>query len=252
MHNPDADIYLLLLDPPENPDLTRDEKMLTVLRHHDNVRLLAADSATYYVGTPLQEWSVANRINTSSHPIEHASDIMRVVTLLRYGGVYLDLDFVILQSLATLPPNWLSYELNRDLCNGALGFQKGHPMAQMMAHELAETFDGSSWAHNGPSMVARVMSRMCGMPESESGNNCSDVTVLERDKLFPIGYPGWERYFDGAAGPEVVDSVKHSLGVHVFNYLSHGANVTLGSNQAYSLLAQKHCPRAYWGCFKFF
>ncbi|XP_065332859.1 lactosylceramide 4-alpha-galactosyltransferase-like [Cloeon dipterum] len=254
-HNPEADIFLLLLDPPEDPDLSEDKQVLTLLRHHSNVQLLRIESTTFYANSPLQEWSNANRINTSVHPIEHASDILRVVTILKYGGVYLDLDFVIQQSLASLPPNWLSFEMGSEVCNGAFGFKKGHPMVQMMAKELAETFDGSNWGHNGPSMVSRVMSRTCGMTRPEilnTGKKCAGVVVFKSDIFFPISYPSWGRYFDEAAGPEVMLLAKDSLGVHLFNFLSHGAKVTLGSNQAYSLLAQKHCPRAYWGCSEIF
>ncbi|CAB3367892.1 Hypothetical predicted protein [Cloeon dipterum] len=194
-HNPEADVFLLLLDPPEDPGLAKDKPVLTLLRHHSNVQLLRVQSATFYANTPLQEWSIANRINTSVHPIEHASDILRVVTILKYGGVYLDLDFVIQQSLTSLPQNWLSFEMGSEVCNGAFGFKKGHPMVQMMAKELAETFDGSNWGHNGPSMVSRVMSRTCGMTQPDllkTGKNCVDVVVFKSNIFFPISYPSWE------------------------------------------------------------
>ncbi|XP_065331575.1 lactosylceramide 4-alpha-galactosyltransferase-like [Cloeon dipterum] len=250
-YNPEADVYVLLLDPPEDPDLAIDEQVLTLLRYHKNVRLLRVESANYYNGTPLQEWSLANRINTSYNRVEDASDMLRIVTLLKYGGKYLDLDFVIQQSLDSMPPNFLSFELGSDVCNGVLGFQKGHPMLQMMVQEQADTYDGTIWGYNGPTMISRVMGRFCGISQAEifeTGKKCVDVVVFKQDKFFPISYPGWERYFDEAAGPEVMDLAKGYLGVHMYNYLSHGSKVPLGSNQAYSLLAQKHCPRAYWSC----
>ncbi|XP_065336953.1 lactosylceramide 4-alpha-galactosyltransferase-like [Cloeon dipterum] len=254
-HNPDADIYGLLLDLPADPRLTRDEQVLTLLRYYGNVRLLWAKSATYFVGTPLQEWNIANRINTSVNRAEDASDIMRVVTVLKYGGIYLDLDFVIQQSLTSMPPNWLTFELGSNPTSSAFGFQKGHPMVNIMANEQAATFDGSIFGYSGPSMVARVMSRTCGMSLSElfnTGKNCTDIVVLKPDKFYPISYPAWRLLFDESVAGQTMETVRSSLGVHMFNYLSHGANVTLGSNQAYSQLAQKHCPRAYWSCFKNF
>jgi mannosyltransferase OCH1-like enzyme len=36
-------------------------------------------------------------IKSSSTPVEHASDVLRFLSLWKYGGTYLDMDFVILR-----------------------------------------------------------------------------------------------------------------------------------------------------------
>ncbi|KAL0409599.1 UNVERIFIED_CONTAM: hypothetical protein Sradi_1894300 [Sesamum radiatum] len=39
-------------------------------------------------------------------------------------------------------------------------FNEGHPLLYKFIQDLALTFDGNKWGHNGPYMVSRVVSRV--------------------------------------------------------------------------------------------
>jgi lactosylceramide 4-alpha-galactosyltransferase len=91
--NPDTTIYLLytcsivggLGDSPEYV-----KQMLS----YANVRIWKLVISDYIKGTPLETWDVMGKINSSLWPLSHASDILRFTTLWKYGGTYLDMDFV--------------------------------------------------------------------------------------------------------------------------------------------------------------
>jgi hypothetical protein len=92
--NPDTKIYLLytcsitgkLGDSPEYV-----KQMLS----YPNVRIWKLVVSDYIRGTPLEKWDFMGKVRSSLWPIVHASDILRYLTLSKYGGTYLDLDFVI-------------------------------------------------------------------------------------------------------------------------------------------------------------
>jgi hypothetical protein len=91
--NPDTMIYLLhtcsivgsLGDSPEFV-----KHMLSC----GNVRIWKLVISDYIKGTPLETWDVMGKILSSRWPLSHASDILRFITLWKYGGTYLDMDFV--------------------------------------------------------------------------------------------------------------------------------------------------------------
>jgi lactosylceramide 4-alpha-galactosyltransferase len=56
----------------------------------------------YTQGTPLENFMKENRLKNSSHPLEHTSDVVRVLTLSKYGGTYLDLDVISLVPLSVI------------------------------------------------------------------------------------------------------------------------------------------------------
>jgi hypothetical protein len=92
--NPDSKVYLLytcsiignLGDSPEYV-----KQMLS----YTNVRIWKLVISDYINGTVLEAWDFMRKIRSSKWPVVHASDVLRYLTLWKYGGTYLDMDFVI-------------------------------------------------------------------------------------------------------------------------------------------------------------
>jgi len=92
--NPDTKVYLLytcsikgkLGDSPEYV-----KQMLS----YPNVRIWKLVISDYIKGTPVETWDFFGKIRSSDWPVAHASDILRFITLWKYGGTYVDMDFVV-------------------------------------------------------------------------------------------------------------------------------------------------------------
>jgi len=92
--NPDSKVYLLytcsiigkLGDSPEYV-----KEMLS----YPNVRIWKLVISDYIKGTPLETWDFMAKVRSSKWSVTHASDVLRFLTLWKYGGTYLDMDFVI-------------------------------------------------------------------------------------------------------------------------------------------------------------
>ncbi|CAJ2670704.1 unnamed protein product [Trifolium pratense] len=97
---------------------------------------------------------------------QNLSNLIRLVALYKYGGVYLDIDFILLKPLIGLrncigaqSMNYVTKQWTR-LNNAVLIFDKNHPLLLMFINEFALTFNGNKWGHNGPYLVSRVVERL--------------------------------------------------------------------------------------------
>jgi hypothetical protein len=77
---------------------------------------------------------------------------------------------------------------------------------------------------------------------------CLGFTVLPQQVFYVITYPAWRLLFNPSQSKEAMEKVVDSYGVHVWNKMSSQENVTVGSEQAYGLLAAAYCPRVYSNC----
>lgn len=112
------------------------------------------------------------------------SNLIRLAILYKYGGVYLDVDFIILKDLTGLRNAIGAQSIDSrtqkwSRINGAaMIFNKEHPLLLDFLEEFAISFDGSKWGHNGPYLVSRVIERVENVP----GYN---LTILSPKTFYP-------------------------------------------------------------------
>ena len=81
-----------------------------------------------------------------------------------------------------------------------------------------------------------------------STEKCGGFRILSNGQFFPIPFYTWRLFFDESASQHVIGEIKDSFGVHLWNRLSKNTAVNAGSQQAYSLMAARACPRMYAAC----
>ena len=94
--NPNYKVYLLYSCPVHGRLEDSSEYVQTIFTY-PNVHLWRLETKTHFSNTPLETWNFKAAIMNSLWPKEHASDVVRFLTLWKYGGTYLDMDFVILR-----------------------------------------------------------------------------------------------------------------------------------------------------------
>lgn len=100
--NPDYKVYLLYSCPISGRLDDSSEYVKTIFTY-PNVKLWKLNIARHFSETPLEKWDFRAAIKSSEWPNEHSSDVLRFLTLWKYGGTYLDLDVVILKYVPTYP-----------------------------------------------------------------------------------------------------------------------------------------------------
>ncbi|XP_059474325.1 lactosylceramide 4-alpha-galactosyltransferase-like [Neocloeon triangulifer] len=247
-NNPNSNIFLILLDPPENPILMKQEMVQSVFRFHKNIQVLTTTTDEFLKNSPVE--NLKDLMWESKFATAHTSDVTRVLTALRFGGIYLDLDFIIQRSLEELPLNWVTIQDKEFCASGAFGLEKGSRIAREMLEYLSKSYSTVDYTKNGPNSFTRMLERECGVEYAKvpTDGRCRDLVIIPPEGFHAVPWNNWTKFYIPEAAPEVMKTVNQSFGVHFWNSLSQRALVQVGSDQAYSRLAREHCPRSYWNC----
>jgi lactosylceramide 4-alpha-galactosyltransferase len=92
--NPDASVYVLFTCPM-NGGMTASAPYVKELFRYPNVKIWELAVPAFLEGTSLRDWDFKGHLEQSKWPVEHSSYVLRYVSLLKYGGTYLDLDIII-------------------------------------------------------------------------------------------------------------------------------------------------------------
>lgn len=66
------------------------------LTNYKNIIIKHKNLLEFVKNTPIEEWwNKTNVLKTSLWPTVHISDILRLITIWKYGGIYFDTDVVI-------------------------------------------------------------------------------------------------------------------------------------------------------------
>ncbi|KAK4582510.1 hypothetical protein RGQ29_025627 [Quercus rubra] len=214
------------------------------------VNAVTPDLAFLFKNTPAEAWfeeMKSGNKDPGAIPIaQNLSNLMRLVVLYKYGGVYLDTDFIVLkpfsglknligaQSINMKSKNWTR------LNNAVLIFDVNHPLLLKFIDEFASTFDGYKWGHNGPYLVSRVVERIREKP----GYN---FTVLPPMAFYPVDWIRINKLFQKPANE--YDSIwvqakllrlsKETYGIHLWN--KHTRNLRIEEGSVMGRLILEHC-----------
>lgn len=90
-------------------------------------------------GTVLVQWFLNKSWGRSPFRANHVSDALRLLVLWRFGGVYADMDVLVLKNASRLR-NTVSREQFPAVGNSVLVFDKGHPFLLDCMREFASTY----------------------------------------------------------------------------------------------------------------
>ncbi|KAH6798219.1 hypothetical protein C2S52_022773 [Perilla frutescens var. hirtella] len=204
-----------------------------------HVRAISPDLSSLLSNTPAENWfnEIMNGTkNAGEIPLpQNLSNLIRLAALYKYGGVYLDTDFIILKDLSSLRNSIgaQSVDVNGNwtrLNNAILVFDKNHDLVYKFMEEFASTFDGNIWGHNGPYLVTRVVDR-------EAKTRDFNLTILPPMAFYPVDWTRIPRFFarpiDLAEQRWVQAKLRQlsltSYGVHLWNRLSNRLQIEEGS-----------------------
>lgn len=92
--NPNLKIFVLFVGPSF---IKNESNVIQTLNIHKNVYFRHINFVKYSYNTPLQNFVASKTIFTSQWPVSHTSDLLRYLTLWKFGGTYLDLDVVLMK-----------------------------------------------------------------------------------------------------------------------------------------------------------
>ncbi|KRT78932.1 hypothetical protein AMK59_8396 [Oryctes borbonicus] len=249
--NENRSVYVLFTSPGIiRYEGTESDNLIKVLLTYKNVHLLRVNFDNYTKNTPIENLYEEGYIKYSQYAQSHMSDLLRYVTLWKYGGIYLDLDVIVIRSFSNLAENFAGAESQSAVAAGVLSFndsELGHDYAAACLYDLESNYKYDDWGNNGPGVITRLLQDLCDTKKvSEMVNkNCNGFKVYPPSYFYPIAWNKWKMYFQEENSDEVFKLSQFSYTIHVWNKLSFRERLPHSSNASYVWFARKFCPQVY-------
>ncbi|NXO04043.1 A4GAT galactosyltransferase, partial [Rhinopomastus cyanomelas] len=209
-----------------------------------NVEIRPLDVPELFSGTPLAEWYSRAQQRWEPYFLPVLSDACRIAIMWKFGGIYLDTDFIVLKNLKNLT-NALGIQ-SPDLLNGAfLSFSAKHEFMELCMRDFVENYNGWVWGHQGPELLTRVFKRWCPISSIQHVLSCKGVSALSSEAFYPVRWEDWKRLFEAISSSELHELLKNTYALHVWNKLSHGTRLEIASQALLAQLYSQFCPATH-------
>lgn len=94
LKNRNHTVYILHTCPLNEKIYEQSPEYVKQMLFHPNVYLVSFTLDELFDNSPVENLYHSNKINNSLYPIEHLSDVLRCLTLWKFGGTYLDSDTI--------------------------------------------------------------------------------------------------------------------------------------------------------------
>ncbi|XP_067143891.1 lactosylceramide 4-alpha-galactosyltransferase-like [Centruroides vittatus] len=239
-HNPLFSVKLLMFTPNELND------NFNLTRQFSNIEITGTSLENVLEGTPLLEWYNQGKWKKSKFKIIHFSDAARYALLWKFGGIYFDLDIVMLRPFPPLK-NFVIKETEDRIANGIFGMQYYHPITYNCMRAFARIYKSHCFVCGGPPLFTHVFLSFCAgknVNAVQKKNDCG-VTVLNQFAAFPVFFNDWEDYFSKSSAKDVLRKINDSYLIHVWGKFNRNKKLHPGSGSAYEEVMAKNCPHVY-------
>nr|XP_027810384.1 lactosylceramide 4-alpha-galactosyltransferase isoform X2 [Marmota flaviventris] len=249
--HPESQVVVLMKGLPGGQAPLPRHLGLSLLGCFPNVQLLPLDLEELFRDTPLAAWYRAVRRRWEPYLLPVLSDASRIALLWKFGGIYLDTDFIVLKNLRNLT-NVLGTQ-SRYVLNGAfLAFERQHEFLALCMRDFVAHYNGWIWGHQGPQLLTRVFKKWCSIRSLGESHTCRGVTALPREAFYPVPWQSWKRYFEEVRPEELTRLLNATYAVHVWNKKSQGTRFEATSRALLAQLHARYCPstheimKMYW------
>ena len=249
-HNPQRPVQIYFQPQlNNNAGINSSSAWFQVLHRYPNVRIIVIDDVElYFRDSPVEDWYLKGQWRGSPYKTQHMADYIRLVSLYKQGGMFLDLDIVTIKSYDdanNLFRNFFLIESERKnlVTNAVFHLNRGHQFMDAIFKVMKlQEYEPDDYIFNGPRVVSKAWNQFCN---NKSSKKCPDGVRLLSHRFFnPV--PNWlcNQYFEPAT-PLLLDKIKASYGFHLWNSVSKKFTIdvtTDNSSQVYAILASEHCP----------
>ncbi|KFZ53459.1 Lactosylceramide 4-alpha-galactosyltransferase, partial [Antrostomus carolinensis] len=206
-----------------------------------NVEIRPLDLPELFSGTPLAKWYLQSEHQKEPFFLPVLSDACRIAIMWKFGGIYLDTDFIVLRNLKNLT-NALGMQ-SKYLLNGAfLSFKPRHEFMALCMQDFVENYNSWIWGNQGPQLLTRVFKKWCSISDIQNNMSCKGVSALSPEAFYPIHWADWQKLFEAISSSELHHLFNNTYAVHVWNKLSHGARLEITSQALLAQLYSQFCP----------
>ncbi|NWT90087.1 A4GAT galactosyltransferase, partial [Lanius ludovicianus] len=208
-----------------------------------NVEIQPLDLPELFSGTPLKRWYLWPLRHWEPYFSAVLSDACRIVLMWKFGGIYLDTDFIVLKNLENLT-NALGIQDKNELNGAFLSFKPKHEFMELCMQDFVQNYNGWVWGRQGPELLTRVFKKWCSLRTLKS-MSCKGVNALAPEAVYPIPWQDWKKLFKAISALELHKLLKNTYAVHIWNKLSHRTKLEITSQALLAQLYSQFCSATY-------
>jgi len=152
------------------------------------------------------------------------SNLLRICLLLTIGGVYLDTDVILVNSLIDLPDNSMSGREGGNFICSAMIFRKpGNLFLAASLNNFVQYYNGRDWGNNGPRVFRRTSVSHSHLICSDANSAMCWLKPLPNSVFQPVHYKSWAKVCLSENCPVDDDAkqlLRSSRGVHMNNQVT--------------------------------
>ncbi|CAM8961374.1 unnamed protein product [Rhodiola kirilowii] len=165
----------------------------------------------------------------------HYSELVRLATLYKYGGIYLDSDVLVLKPLSSLT-NSIGHEnthAKSPLSGAVMAFRKHSPYIMECLKEFHSTYDETKLRWNGAELLSRAAKRF--LSAENILNKQEELNVLPSSAFYPVSRGSIIRYFKAPTTEEE----KHQQDLLFTKIMNESLTFHLWNSDTSSLLPEQ-------------
>lgn len=265
LNNPNRDIYIMYLTPVGiHTNYKLWPKSVRVLMEYSNVYFRNVRLEDLFVNTVFEKSSKNVEIYDKNSN-DSILDLTRILLLFKYGGTFLDDDYITLRSLNGIGSNWISKQDSHSGMNFrhyGLGHIIAHEcLKSVLIHDFSpinlysmRTKTISRDIHEsrlktvadrivGKQLIMQALNKFCNGKIGPKPNTkkCNESLSLP-DRTFYAFSPSEKDLLDSQSFAEVSEGLTDSYGVKLWNYAAVEDEVALRSGSVVSMYMSKKCP----------
>jgi len=226
----------------------RDNTTCQIYMRISNLQIFTVHIPTFAIGSIIEKFLTSGSLEKSNWPAAHTSDALRLLLLYEFGGMYLDLDFVVLRDLT--PYNHMILKQYGILCNGAISLPCKHPLLAKALKYVETDYRPDCWICIGPHLITKVAQEIGNVSNTDELSPTPLLPVLEEHVLLPHHYDyAVPLYFseDPISFEEYHSMFVNASAVHFYSALSSHILVEDDPEHfLYALLGPRYCPLSYY------
>ena len=273
LHNPQRPVQIFFQPQQQKTTTTstidQSSAWFRALSHYSNVQLIVIDDEQlYFKDSPLEDWYRKGEWRNSPYRVQHMSDYIRILSLYKEGGMYLDLDVL------TLKPydrrifwNFITFPSAQRamFTNAMIHLEREHRLIDAILEQQSADYDPEGYTFNGPGALDAAVMQLCSnatatttsphekrkkaKKKNEEGRSSGDdselhmcageeILILPHHFFHPIGNAFAQILFEEQKRSkdnlllvsEFAAKIVASYGLHFYNSLTRNESIPLGSD----------------------
>lgn len=256
-NNPNFDIFLLFSSPRYSIFDSIQKEILRLKLNYKNIFFRNNNIWRYAQNSSVIEFLENGQLFNSWYLPYHMSDLLRILSIWKYGAIYMDTDIILKKSLEKLGLNFVGTEEFGEELNGALiGLApngSGHFLGEMLINEFIKNYNPYEWAANGPQLISEIVRTFCNVTNlnNVSKETCPEINIYPKDTFWSLNSNQSKHLFNPLKTKILKYFIKNSYLIHFFNHITKDIKNKVRSKNLFNFVAKKNCPVTYKNAGKF-